>query len=606
MRKRLTTSLAALAVLAAATGSLLVGLSGTAFAVSPAPWQATPPTQEVGTLTFYNSTGQEITGGNLTDNPIAAYIQGSVVLQTGATKATVNGYTPVSGEAPGQWSGENISGPPTTYPNSGAPTALASSALPLVTGSASGESLSSYISDYPNSDTSTTDGYGGVYELRLFTSNSGGTSTNYDAADIEVSGSTWSVVYPALSPIGTSTGLSENPTSPQQSGTSVQLNATVTPSTASGSVQFEYGPVATPTLIGSPVTVAGGAASISTSTLPVGTDTLSAVFTPSAPSGFLLGYATSTGTSSFVVTQAPATSTATALGVNPTTSAAFTTVDLTGTVTAGGSALASGTGSVNFYDNGTSTSGTISSTSTLLGSGPVGSGGVATLSYGSFGQGAHNIVAQFEPTSTATYDVSTSADVLYTATAPASTPAAQTLNVTIPAGAITITTPYTPTSPFNLGTATINSSDSAFQASAPFGNAQDPSGGVTITDTRADDQSWTASALDTNFTSSGGTINGQNLTFTGVTVVPFGGSALGSADVTTTDITNTAVYPAGATGNDGLGGTLPHAFASAQAGTPSTLTAVDGSVYVYGNLNLTAPTSTPAGLYTATLTFTVA
>ena len=607
MHRRLTHSIAAVGVLAAAVGSL-VGLSGTAFATSPAPWQVSPPSQEVGTLTFYNSSGQEITGGNLTDNPIAAYIQGSAALQTGATKAVVNAVTPVfaTPPVPGSWTGENVSGPPTSFPNSGAPSALAASSLPLATLSTSGESLSTYISDFPNGDTSTTDGYGNVYELRLFTSNSGGTSSNYDAADIQVSGSTWSVVYPTVSPITTATGLGETPSSPQVGGTSVTLNATVTPTAATGTVQFEYG-TGTPTLIGSPVTVSGGTASIATTTLPVGTDSLSAVFTPSTPAGFVLGYATSTGTSSFTVTQPPAAPTVTALGINPTTSAAFTTVGLTATVTSGGSPLGSGSGTVNFYDNGTSTSDTVTSSSTLLGSGSVGSGGVAPLSYGSFGQGAHNIVAQFEPTSTATYNASTSLVVLYTATAPAAAPAAQDVDVTIPAGSITITTPYTTTNPFNLGTATINSSDSAFQASAPFGNAGDPSGGVTVTDTRADDQSWTASAIDSNFTGSGGSINGQNLTFTGVTVVPIGGSALTAADVTTTNITDTGgPYPAGATGSDGLGGTLPHAFASAAAGTPSTLTAVDGSVNIYGNLNLVAPSSTPAGLYTATLTFTVA
>jgi hypothetical protein len=261
---------------------------------------------------------------------------------------------------------------------------------------------------------------------------------------------------------------------------------------------------------------------------------------------------------------------------------------------------------VHFYDNGSDTSGTVSTSSTLLGSAPVGTGGTATLNYGAFGQGAHNIVAQFAPSNTATYSASTSANVLYTATAPAAAPDPQTLNVTIPAGSITITTPYTPANPLSFGTAGLNSNQSAFVAGAPFGSASNVGSGVTITDTRADDQSWTASALVTNFTSTGGTINGQNLTFTGVEPAYITGNALQSGDVSTQDIINHAVYPASATGNDGLGGTLPHAFASAVAGTPVGLTAVDGSVNIYGNLTLTAPTSTPSGLYTATLTFTIA
>jgi hypothetical protein len=93
-------------------------------------------------------------------------------------------------------------------------------------------------------------------------------------------------------------------------------------------------------------------------------------------------------------------------------------------------------------------------------------------------------------------------------------------------------------------------------------------------------------------------INGQNLTLTGLTVVYTPGNALQAPDVTTTDVTNNGtVYAAGATGSDGLKGG-PHQFASAVDGT--------GSVNIDGTLKLTAPSSTPAGNYTATLTFTIA
>jgi len=51
----------------------------------------------------------------------------------------------------------------------------------------------------------------------------------------------------------------------------VSLSATVTPSTASGTVQFEVGGVA----IGGPVAVSGGTASATTSALPVGSDSIS-------------------------------------------------------------------------------------------------------------------------------------------------------------------------------------------------------------------------------------------------------------------------------------------------------------------------------------------
>ena len=82
-----------------------------------------------------------------------------------------------------------------------------------------------------------------------------------------------------------------------------------------------------------------------------------------------------------------------------------------------------------------------------------------------------------------------------------------------------------------------------------------PNNGVTITDTRAGDLPWTASATVTDFTDgSNDVINGQNLTFTDVTPVYIAGNALQTGDVVTTDVTNTAVYGPNAPGSDGLKG----------------------------------------------------
>ena len=94
------------------------------------------------------------------------------------------------------------------------------------------------------------------------------------------------------SPLATTTSLSLSPASPQYSGTSVTLTATVSP-TAAGTVQFEVGS----TDIGTPVTVVAGQAETSTTTLPTGTDSLSAVFTPATGSD----YGGSTGTASLTV-----------------------------------------------------------------------------------------------------------------------------------------------------------------------------------------------------------------------------------------------------------------------------------------------------------------
>lgn len=590
MRKLLRAAAAA-AVATVASGALVLGFAGAAAAAGNPPWEPDP--NSVGGLIFYNAAGQQITGGNLTDSPIAAYVQGTATIQAGDTKATLYGYLPVDGETPAQWSGEPL-GSSTTYPNSSAPGALATSTLPLETGSSSDDSIANLESDYPNKDTST-DGYADLYQLRLKTSESGvGALATYDSADIEVDATTgtWSVVYPVPSLTSTTTTLSTSPSSPQVSGTSVTLTATVSPA-APGTVQFE----SNGTDVGSPVTLSGGVASLSTTSLAVGTDDLSAVYTPQEFSA----YATSTGTASFTISPPPAAPTTTALGVNPSSAAADTSVSITATITetSDSSALASGTGEVQFYDDGTDTSGDITSNSQLLGTVPVGTGGIASLSWASFATGAHNLVAEFLPSDTSVYDASTSLPVLFTATAPVAAPAPQDVQVNIPAGTLTITTPYSVSNPFSLGNAALNTADSAFVASAPFGSSTNPAQGVTITDTRAGDLGWTASATVTDFSDGNGdVINGQNLTFTDVTPSYVTGDALQAGSVTTYDVTNTAVYAPTATGSDGLKGG-PHEFASAAAGDS------DGSVYVYGLLTLTAPSSSVAGTYTATLTFTV-
>ena len=73
-----------------------------------------------------------------------------------------------------------------------------------------------------------------------------------------------------------------SPPSPVQFGTAVTLTATVSPSAAPGVVQFEVDG----SDFGSAVTVSGGTAVLLTSTLPVGDDSLTAVFTPTAGNGY--------------------------------------------------------------------------------------------------------------------------------------------------------------------------------------------------------------------------------------------------------------------------------------------------------------------------------
>jgi hypothetical protein len=383
----------------------LVGLAGTASASGSPPWEPVGG-NDVGSLAFFNSAGQQITGGNLTDGPLAAFVQGTTTLRANDTKATLFAATPVNGVAPGQWSTEQISGS-TAFPNPSAPESLGTSVLPVVTGAGTDLSLAGYIGDFPNTDTSPTDGYSGLYVLRVFTSAAGQSSTtSYDAADIQVSnvvttggvvtGGTWSVVFPALTPIGTSTTLGTSPPSPQPSGSSVNLTATVTPS-APGAVQFEYG-TGTPTLIGSPVTVSNGTASTSTTALPVGTDSLHAVFVPSQ----FANYSGSTGDDSYTINAGASATTTTLQAPTPSGPVTFgTSVRLNATVTSGVAGTI--TGAVQFL------SGAIP-----IGSPQTVSGGAAALTTTALPVGSpDSLTAVFTPTGN-TYAGSTSTPVPYT------------------------------------------------------------------------------------------------------------------------------------------------------------------------------------------------
>jgi hypothetical protein len=310
-----------------------------------------------------------------------------------------------------------------------------------------------------------------------------------------------------------------------------------------------------------------------------------------------------------VVQTPPGDVTATALTVNPTSATAYTPVTLTASVTdtttTATTAIPSGT--VTFYDNGSTNSNAITGGSLNLETVNLNGSGVASTTYPFNPAGTHYIVAVFNSSTLSNWANSTSSQVDFTATGQGSyTPAPQDVDVDIPAGTLTITTPYSPTNPFNLGTAPLNAGAGTFSASAPFGSAGSPTQGVTITDTGIGENTWTASAEATNFTNgpegSADDINAENLTFTGVTPSYLGGNEYGTGAgdiaVNTNNVTNGgAVYAASATGSQGLA-SVPHAFASSAA--PGT-----GSVYIYGNLNLVAPSSAAPGEYTATLTFTI-
>jgi hypothetical protein len=565
---------------ASVAGVFLLGMAS-ASAATP-PWENTTSSPNaVGTISFYDTTGAQITGGAISDSPLAKYFVGSVAPQANGTQAVITACLPQAGVLPDNWSCDYLTSPH-NYPVTSGPSSITSltSAHPVATGNTGDNALNVIAAEFPN--TSTDPNYQGIYQIRLFTSNPTLSST-YDTADVKISGSTWSQVYPTvLTNTATTVSSSANPSTV---GSSVTFTATETPA-AAGSVQFSIDGTAT----GSPVAVNGsGVAQYATSSLAVGTHTVSAAFTPTDTTTF----AGSTGSLSggqVVNPVATATTTALAVGGNNTTAGQDATLTATVTVAGGGTAA----GTVSFYDNGSTTP--INATPVAVTSGQA----VFDVAAG-FTQGTHSIVAKFSPTNVAQQAASQSAPAAFFTNpaqqtgSPCAQPGSsctdvQNIQATVGIGTLTISTPYTSSSPLDLGTLTLNSGATLLSASAQFNN-------IIITDQRAGNLGWTATALATALndggTNANSSINAQNV---GLTSMAGTGSI--TAAVPANNPAAAGVAP-GDTGALGLGGTTPHTIASAPVGTNT------GTETFNGALTLNAPTSTEPGLFKGTITFTV-
>ncbi len=188
----------------------------------------------------------------------------------------------------------------------------------------------------------------------------------------------------------------------------------------------------------------------------------------------------------------------------------------------------------------------------------------------------------YTPTDAALFKPATSAPVTASYAGVATVPDEQTVIVTIPTGTLTIFTPYTPANPLNLGTASLSADGKSFSASALFD-------GVTITDTRAGNPGWAASLARADFVNAtGDTIAAKLSGFENVAPRYTAGNAIQS--ITVNDLpADSASFIAG-----------PMSFAKAAPGAGT------GTVDVTANFVLkNVPTSTKAGLYTTTVTFTV-
>jgi sugar lactone lactonase YvrE len=155
------------------------------------------------------------------------------------------------------------------------------------------------------------------------------------SGDASNAGSTSAALLQTVNKVGSTTMLSASP-APSTWGQSVTLTATVTPAGATGAVQFFNGS----TSLG-PATIAGGQAQLTTTALPVGTDSLTAAYSGDAN--------TLTSTSAAIQQTVNKVVSATTLSASPAPSTWGQSVTLTATVTPAGA-----TGTVQFFNGSTS------------------------------------------------------------------------------------------------------------------------------------------------------------------------------------------------------------------------------------------------------------
>jgi hypothetical protein len=378
VKLRLKSILAGGAALAVVTAGVILW-SGTANAATTPGWE--PDASARGSLTFYNAAGQVITGGSVNDSPMVAYAVASGPGRTVGTvhdnHATLFMVTPKQGQLPSAWTGIDQPGGATVFPVTTAPANIAAMTNPVSAGVAGDLSLGQHVAAFPETDTDPS--FANMYEIRMITSGPGiGADSLYYRTDILVSGTTWSVVFPAQATT-TSTTISANPPSPANHGSTVMLTSTTTPAGAAGSVQFFDGTTSLGTGTYNPTT---GVATLAV-TPADGSHQFSAQFTPADSTAFTPSTST---TLPYTVNPAGTPTSTTLAAAPPSGSAAGTNGQLSVTLTSTTSPVNTG-GGVHFFDG-----------STDLGAGSYNPAtGVATLTV-NLTVGNHPLIATFTPT----------------------------------------------------------------------------------------------------------------------------------------------------------------------------------------------------------------
>jgi Bacterial Ig-like domain (group 3) len=649
LKLKLKSALAGMVSLAFA-GAGLIAIAGSASATPSSPaWEPDPQSPApYANLTFYNSLGQQVTSGNNLAH-LFDYAVGDSADPNSANNAQLYFAAPNHSLPTSGWFVQQTSS--SAFPLTSGPADLrADTTEPIDALSATDGNLTSFLGAATLDSTA---GYANVIQVRMKdTGFSGGSDPDYWDADVAycaaggaacavlgntIQPGTWQEIFPFIT--GTATTVTTTPsTSPQNSGTDIKVNATVSPA-ENGSVQFFDGTTA----IGSPVAVT------TTTTFPVtfddgtpanGTHNFSAVFTPtvgqetgkntgtpangstpaSGQTENIIGGSTSNTVA--MTLQAPAINTTTTLGVTNGSITQGQSDTFNAAVTEADSGTAGEVGKVQFQVNGSNfgaavTTGTLSGTTTTY-----------SLTTTTLPPGTDNITAVYTPNSTS-YNGSTSNMVPVTVASSQAHCAttgtgntcsdAQNLQVTVSAGSITIATPYNANNPFILPAMTLSPDGTFLESTSPFSTPQSPSTGssgpIVVTSTLAGNPGWTLTVSATNLSDgSGGVINDSGIGFTGGQLnggacsagpAPYfqtcSASSTFPGSVSFTD--NPAHNPSSVdhdtnSGLSSLGGSGGlYQFATTNAG--------DGTAIMNGSLTVLAPTATPPGTYTGTLTFTI-
>jgi len=579
VKRLFTKPLSSILTVAMIAAGLMVFTGGSALAVTP-PWETDP--YALGSVIFYNASGSVITSGNNLSH-IADFASASTGPSSGfaAFYFGVPDHTKLLAGVPDpiQWATDPQGA--SSYPNGAAPAPINTLTHPVVSFAAGDACL---ICTTGSFTLDTTAGWANMFEARVYDTTDSGhywrTDISYDTA-----AGTWSVVFPTVT--GTTTSITTTPANGGSAltGSNVTMTATVSPG-ENGSIQFKDDFPAVHN-VGSPQAVTTGSPTtslVTDTTPPNGVHHYTAVFTPTDPSTV----GGSTSAASVVTIHPPQTATSTAIGAAPTSGPLGTPITLTANVASGGSPYTAA-GTMEFFDGGSS-----------LGTKTTNDGtpGEYQLVVSTLGVGAHlHIHATFTPTDTS-FAASTSPDVEVDITPAASCtlPGSvctdpQNVQVSVGAGSLTISTPYTAANPFVLPAMQLDTTGTFLQSSALFPATADPQ--IVVTSTLAGNPTWTVSVSGTDLTSGGGTINGMGLGLTG------GGLHATPAFPYVVNFTNNPAHnPNLADGFVGIKGG-PFTFAQSVGGGI-------GTASMQGTLTLLAPTSTAAGTYTGTVTFSVA